>query len=69
VPNVCNVVITTNHKLDGLYLPENDRRHFMAWSERTKAGGRGRSGVLGRPHHWFATEGMHTSPPISAPMI
>ena len=30
--NVCGVIITTNHKTDGLYLPADDRRHFVAWS-------------------------------------
>jgi hypothetical protein len=34
--NVCAVVITTNHKTDGLYLPADDRRHFVAWSNKTK---------------------------------
>jgi len=33
VPNVCGVLITTNHKTNGLYLPEDDRRHYVAWSE------------------------------------
>jgi hypothetical protein len=33
VPNVCGVVITTNHKSDGLYLPADDRRHYVAWSD------------------------------------
>jgi hypothetical protein len=33
--NVCGVIITTNYKTDGIYLPEDDRRHFVAWSERT----------------------------------
>lgn len=33
VPNVCGVIITTNHKSDGIYLPADDRRHFVAWSE------------------------------------
>lgn len=32
IPNVVGVVMTTNHKLDGLYIDENDRRHFIAWS-------------------------------------
>lgn len=32
VANVCGVVITTNHKTDGLYLPADDRRHYVAWS-------------------------------------
>jgi hypothetical protein len=36
VPNVCGVVITTNHKTDGLYLPADDRRHYVAWSEATR---------------------------------
>ena len=36
IPNVCGVVITTNHKAGGLYLPEDDRRHYVAWSDRTK---------------------------------
>jgi hypothetical protein len=30
------VIITTNHKTDGLYLPSEDRRHFVAWSESVK---------------------------------
>ena len=36
VPNVCGVVITTNHKTDGIYLPADDRRHYVAWSGLTK---------------------------------
>ncbi len=34
--NCCGVVITTNHKSDGIYLPADDRRHFVAWSDKTK---------------------------------
>lgn len=34
--NVCGVVITTNHRTDGIYLPADDRRHFVAWSEASK---------------------------------
>jgi hypothetical protein len=34
--NVCGVVITTNHKADGIYLPADDRRHYVAWSTLTK---------------------------------
>jgi hypothetical protein len=34
--NVCGVIITTNHKTDGIYLPEDDRRHFVAWSNATR---------------------------------
>jgi hypothetical protein len=34
--NVCGVIITTNHKADGIYLPADDRRHYVAWSSLTK---------------------------------
>lgn len=34
--NVCGVIITTNHKSDGIYLPADDRRHYVAWSEKTR---------------------------------
>ena len=30
------VIITTNHLTDGIYLPADDRRHFVAWSDLTK---------------------------------
>jgi Family of unknown function (DUF5906) len=36
VLNCCGVIITTNHKADGIYLPPDDRRHFVAWSDLTK---------------------------------
>jgi hypothetical protein len=36
VLNCCGVIITTNHKADGIYLPADDRRHFVAWSALTK---------------------------------
>jgi hypothetical protein len=36
VLNVCGVIVTTNHKTDGIYLPAGDRRHFVAWSDLTK---------------------------------
>jgi hypothetical protein len=36
LPNCCGVIITTNHKSDGIYLPAEDRRHFVAWSSLTK---------------------------------
>jgi hypothetical protein len=33
VPNVCGVIITTNYRTSALYLPPDDRRHYVAWSE------------------------------------
>jgi len=35
--NVCGVVMTTNYKTDGIYLPRDDRRHYVAWSKVTDA--------------------------------
>ena len=35
MPNVTGVIITTNNK-DALYLPPDDRRHLVAWSELAK---------------------------------
>ena len=34
--NVTGVIVTTNHKSDGIYLPADDRRHYVAWSSTTK---------------------------------
>jgi hypothetical protein len=36
VPNVTGVIITSNYKTDGIYLPADDRRHFVAWSDLVK---------------------------------
>lgn len=36
VKNVCGVIITTNHKQGGIYLPSDDRRHYVAWSDKDK---------------------------------
>jgi hypothetical protein len=36
IPNCCGIIITTNHKADGIYLPADDRRHYVAWSDCTK---------------------------------
>jgi hypothetical protein len=36
VMNVTGVIVTTNHKVSGLYLPADDRRHFVAWSTKER---------------------------------
>ncbi len=36
VPNIMGVILTSNHKEDGIFLPANDRRHYVAWSDLTK---------------------------------
>jgi hypothetical protein len=34
IMNVCGTIITTNYKETGLFLPPDDRRHHVLWSER-----------------------------------
>jgi hypothetical protein len=36
IPNAMNVIITSNHKTDGIYLPADDRRHDVMWSNCKK---------------------------------
>jgi len=31
--NCTGIIVTTNHKTDGLYLPAEDRRHYVAWTD------------------------------------
>jgi len=33
VVNVVGVIITSNYKTEGIYLPPDDRRHYVAWSD------------------------------------
>jgi hypothetical protein len=55
--NCVGVIYTTNNK-DGLYLPEDDRRHFVAWSNLTKeAFPEGYWNVL---WDWLGRAAMHT---------
>jgi hypothetical protein len=35
--NVCGVIMTTNYKTNGIYLPAEDRRHYVAWSTKQKS--------------------------------
>jgi hypothetical protein len=37
VLNVAGVIYTTNHRFDGVYLPADDRRTYVAWSEIKQA--------------------------------
>jgi hypothetical protein len=37
VPNVSGVIFTSNYRTDGIYLPPDDRRHDVMWSELTAA--------------------------------
>jgi hypothetical protein len=55
VANVCGLVITTNHKTDGLYLPADDSRHYIAWSDLTKDDFP--ADYWTGPYDWYAAEG------------
>jgi hypothetical protein len=59
VPNVCGVIVLTNHD-DGLYLPEDDRRFYVARSEQHwDIEEKRRFGERYFPplYQWFETEG------------
>jgi hypothetical protein len=36
IVNCVGVVLTSNHKTDGVFLPPEDRRHYVAWSDITQ---------------------------------
>jgi Family of unknown function (DUF5906) len=36
IPNVTGVLITSNYKVGGIYLPADDARHHVNWSDKTK---------------------------------
>jgi hypothetical protein len=54
--NCCGVIITTNHKTDGIYLPSDDRRHYVAWSELTKEDFN--AAYFRQIWHWYLQGGM-----------
>jgi hypothetical protein len=53
--NVCGVIITTNHKTDGIYLPADDRRHFVAWSDADRS--RFTDSYWAEIYRWYASGG------------
>jgi len=57
IVNCCGVIITTNHKTDGIYLPADDRRHFVAWSDRTKEDNRFQGGYWNDLWTYYANGG------------
>jgi len=56
VLNVCGVMITSNHKTDGIYLPADDRRHFVGWSDKTKEDFT--TAYWDRLHGWYTNGGI-----------
>jgi hypothetical protein len=55
IPNVCGVVATTNYKTDALYLAADDRRHYIAWSNKGTAW-RTKKGWI-KYHQWLDAGG------------
>jgi hypothetical protein len=53
--NVMGFVLTTNHRTDGIYLPADDRRHYVAWSYSVKENFA--PGYWTRLWHWYLHEG------------
>jgi hypothetical protein len=53
--NVCGVVYTTNHETDGMYLPQDDRRHYVTWSSKTPADFS--EGYWKTLYHWYDNGG------------
>jgi hypothetical protein len=55
--NCCGVIITTNHKTDGIFLPPDDRRHFVTWSNKTKEDPKFQDGYWDRLWAYFQNGG------------
>jgi len=58
VPNVCGVIITTNYKSDGIYLPADDRRHYVAWSPWTESPYQDDRNFFNRLFEWYETDDL-----------
>jgi len=54
--NLVGVVFTTNNRTTGLYLPPDDRRHFVAWSEIRPEDFD--EGFFTRFYQWYEDEGF-----------
>ena len=54
--NVTGVIITSNNKSNGVYLPSDDRRHFVAWSALSK--GDFTPDYWNRIYRWYAQGGI-----------
>jgi Primase C terminal 2 (PriCT-2)/Family of unknown function (DUF5906) len=57
--NVVSVLMTTNYRHEGFYLPEEDRRHYMAWTEVTEREVKQNKGgdYYAKLHKWMDGDG------------
>ncbi len=58
IVNVCGVIITTNHKNDGIYLSSDDRRHYATWSTCTKEDPQFQGGYWTKLWGYYAAGGL-----------
>jgi hypothetical protein len=57
IQNCCGVIVTSNHETGALYLPADDRRHFVALSRRTKEDPRFGGSYWTDLHQWYSDDG------------
>jgi hypothetical protein len=57
IRNCCGVIITTNEKT-GIYLPTDDRRHFVVWSDRKKEDERFQDAYWNKMWAYYANGGL-----------
>jgi hypothetical protein len=55
IPNVNGVIITSNYLTNGIYLPADDRRHYVAWSDCTQ--GDFEAGYFDKLWDWYDNKG------------
>jgi hypothetical protein len=55
IPNVNGVIITSNYLTNGIYLPPDDRRHYVAWSDCT--GGDFEQDYFDKLYDWYDNAG------------
>jgi hypothetical protein len=55
IANVVGIILTTNHRTNGIYLPAEDRRHFVCWSPLKK--GELDAGYFNALWSWYANGG------------
>ena len=56
VVNVIGIIITSNHKEDGIYLPADDRRHYVAWTDLKREDFE--DSYWDRLHGWYDSGGI-----------
>lgn len=56
VPNVVGVIFTTNYKSNGMFLPPDDARHYVAWSDALREDFD--EGYWKEIYQWYETGGL-----------